>query len=66
MRWPRASLAFVLGSRSDPNWAKACYSVNWARSSLMEPASFLMIFVWAEEPTRETEMPTLMAGRTPW
>ena len=25
-----------------------------------------MALVWAFEPTRDTEMPTLMAGRTPW
>jgi hypothetical protein len=25
-----------------------------------------MAFVCAFEPTRDTEMPTLMAGRTPW
>ena len=24
-----------------------------------------MALIWAEPPTRETEMPTLMAGRTP-
>jgi hypothetical protein len=25
-----------------------------------------MALIWAAPPTRETEMPTLMAGRTPW
>ncbi len=29
------------------------------------PATFFIAFGWALPPTRETEMPTLIAGRTP-
>ena len=29
------------------------------------PETFFMPLIWALPPTRETEMPTLMAGRTP-
>jgi hypothetical protein len=29
------------------------------------PATFFIALTWALPPTRETEMPTLMAGRTP-
>jgi len=31
----------------------------------MRPATFFIGPIWAEPPTRDTEMPTLMAGRTP-
>ncbi len=31
----------------------------------MPPPSFLMMLVWAAPPTRDTEMPALMAGRMP-
>lgn len=33
--------------------------------TLRDPATAFMILVWAADPTRETERPTLMAGRTP-
>merc|ERR1712107_315241 len=36
-----------------------------ASSSFMEPATCFMDLVWAAEPTRDTERPTLMAGRIP-
>ena len=29
------------------------------------PATFFIAFVWASPPTRDTEVPTLIAGRTP-
>ena len=66
MRWPRSSFFLVEASRSEPNWAKAYSSRNWARSSLVVPATDLMVLVWAAEPTRDTERPTEMAGRMPW
>ena len=31
----------------------------------MRPATFFIGPIWALPPTRETEMPTLIAGRTP-
>ena len=30
------------------------------------PATCRMARTWAEPPTRDTELPTLMAGRMPW
>ena len=36
-----------------------------ASSRRRRPATFFIAFVWAFPPTRLTEMPTLMAGRTP-
>src|SRR5581483_7237176 len=65
VRSPRASWARVPASRSEANWAKASSSRYWARSRRSLPATFFMAFVWALPPTRLTEMPTLMAGRTP-
>ncbi len=64
-RWPRLSWARVALSRSEPNWEKAASSRYWASSSLMDPATDFMAFTWAAPPTRETEMPTFRAGRTP-
>ena len=48
------------------NWAKAAISRYWASSSLIEPATFFIALVCAAEPTRLTDRPTLIAGRTPW
>ena len=45
--------------------AKASSSRNWARSSLRVPATAFMALICAAPPTRDTELPTLMAGRTP-
>ncbi len=64
-RSPRASWRWVAWSRSEPNWANASTSRNWARSSFRRPATDFIAFTWAFEPTRDTEMPTLIAGRTP-
>ena len=36
-----------------------------AMSSRSDPATFFMALFWALPPTRETEMPTLMAGLWP-
>ena len=62
---PRVSWSRVALSRSDANWAKAARERYWARSSLSGAATFFMALVWASEPTRETEMPMLRAGRWP-
>ena len=35
------------------------------RKCLSNEPTFFMALVWAAEPTRETERPTLMAGRIP-
>ena len=32
----------------------------------MEPDTFFMAFVWAEDPTLDTDNPTLIAGLIPW
>ncbi len=53
-------------SRSEPNAANASSSRNCAKSSRSRPATFFIALICAEPPTRETEIPTLMAGRTPW
>ena len=52
-------------SRSEPNWANASSSRYCESSSRSLPATFRIGVVCAEPPTRDTEMPTLMAGRTP-
>ena len=54
-------------SRSEANCENACTSRNWASCSLSWPATFLsfIALVCALPPTRDTEMPTLTAGRTP-
>ena len=64
-RSPRLSCCCVAASRSEPNWAKASRSRNAARSSRSRPATFFIALVWALPPTRDTEMPALIAGRTP-
>ena len=58
MRW-------VSASRSEPNWAKASRSRYWESSIFSLPATFFIGVSCALPPTRDTEMPTLMAGRTP-
>src|SRR4051812_8537297 len=65
MRSPLARVRWVDGSSSDPNCANASSSRYWARSSFNRPATLRMARTWALPPTRETEMPTLMAGLTP-
>ena len=65
MRWPRASCCWVDLSRSEPNWAKAASSRYWARSSRSLPATCLHGLDLGRAPTRETDSPTLTAGRTP-
>ncbi len=62
---PRVSACWVARSRSEPNWANASSSRYCASSRRRRPATLFIAFVCAEEPTRDTEMPTLTAGRTP-
>ena len=64
-RAPRASVRWVAASSSEPNWANASRSRYWASSSFSLPATLRMALIWAEPPTRLTEMPTFRAGRTP-
>ncbi len=64
-RLPRASVRCVSSSRSEPNEANASRSRNCDSSPFMRPATFFIGPIWALPPTRETEMPTLIAGRTP-
>ncbi len=52
-------------SRSEPNCEKAASSRYWASSRRRLPAIFFIALICAFPPTRETEMPTLIAGRTP-
>ena len=58
-------MACVSASRSEPNCANASSSRYWESSSRSRPATFRIGVVCAEPPTRDTEMPTLIAGRTP-
>src|SRR2546426_562759 len=65
-RAPRLSCACVDLSRSLPNCANAASSRYCARSSRSVPATCRIALTCAEPPTRDTELPTLIAGRTPW
>ena len=65
MRSPRASCFWVSGSSSEPNCANASSSRYCERSRRSLPATFFIALVCALPPTRETEVPTLIAGRTP-
>ena len=65
MRAPRASCCCVALSRSEPNCANAASSRYCASSRRSVPATFFIALICAAPPTRDTEMPTLMAGRTP-
>ena len=64
-RRPRSSCLRVASSRSEANCANAASSRYWARARRTPPPSFLMTLVWAAPPTRDTEIPALMAGRIP-
>ena len=64
-RSPRASVRWVSGSSSEPNCEKASSSRYWESSSFRRPATLRIGVIWALPPTRETEIPTLIAGRTP-
>ena len=45
--------------------ANASSSRNWARSSFSVPATARIDLICAAPPTRDTELPTSTAGRTP-
>ena len=64
-RWPRDSRRWVEASRSEANWAKAAISRYCASSSFMVPATCFIALIWAAEPTRLTDRPTLIAGLMP-
>src|SRR6202000_648775 len=64
-RAPRSSWAREAASRSDADAAHDSRAGNWDRDRLGWPATFFMALVWAAPPTRDTDRPTLMAGRTP-
>ena len=64
-RSPRSSCAFDTASSSEPNVANASSSRNCARSSFSVPDTDFIALICAAPPTRDTEMPTSTAGRTP-
>ena len=55
----------VAASKSEPNCANAATSLYCANSNFKEPETCFMAFICAAEPTRETDKPTLIAGRIP-
>ena len=55
----------VAASRSDPNCVNTMSSRYCERSSRSLPLTFFMPLICALLPTRDTESPTLSAGRTP-
>ena len=57
---------WVAASKSEPNCAKAAISLYWASSSFIDPETFFIALVWAEDPTLETDRPTFIAGLIPW
>ena len=62
-RAPRFSCCLDAASRSEANIAKASRSRYCASEIFSVPETAFMALVWAEPPTRETEMPTSTAGR---
>ena len=64
---PRSSCLRVASSRSEANCANAASSRYWASARRTPPPVSLrfMILVCAAPPTRDTEMPALIAGRMP-
>src|SRR3954454_10017870 len=53
------------GVQVGENEANASSSRYWGRSRRSRPATDFIALICAEPPTRETEIPTLIAGRTP-
>ena len=49
----------------DDYWANTAISRYWASSKRRLPDTFFMASCWALRPTRDTDRPTLTAGRTP-
>ena len=64
-RAPRRAASATPLSSSDPNCANASSARYCAIVIRSVPAIFLIALIWAFPPTRETEVPTLIAGRTP-
>jgi len=64
-REPRSSWAREAASRSDANAANASRSRYCDRLRRRLPATDLIALICALPPTRDTERPTLMAGRMP-
>ena len=64
-RTPRFSWAWVDLSSSLPNCGKGRQFPVLGQVQTQLPATCFMALIWALPPTRETESPTLMAGRTP-
>ena len=62
---PLSMTRAVTASMSPPNLVNDSSSRNWAWSIFSVPATFFILLIWALPPTRDTEMPTLMAGRMP-
>ena len=64
-RAPRASCFCDSLSSSEPNCANASSARYCAIAMRRVPAIFFIALICAFPPTRETEVPTLIAGRTP-
>ena len=64
-RAPRSSCAREAASRSEAKEANASRSRYWESASLSPPATVFIALICASPPTRDTDRPTLMAGRTP-
>src|SRR5690606_13135509 len=62
-RAPRSSWRFDASSRSEANAANASSSRYCDRSIRSEPATSFIALTCASPPTRDTEIPTSMAGR---
>ena len=62
---PYCNCSFVAASRSELNCVNTSISLNCAKSIRILPEAFFIAFVCAAPPTRDTERPTLTAGRIP-
>src|SRR5713101_5431563 len=62
---PRSSWAREAASRAEAKEANASRSRYCERASFSPPATFSIALICASPPTRDTDRPTLMAGRTP-
>ena len=64
-RSPCANVSVVAASKSLPNFANACISLNCASSSFKEPLTCFIALICAALPTRDTDKPLSTAGLTP-
>ena len=64
-RLPRASVRWVSSSRSEPNERERLEVAELRQLALHAARDLRIGPICALPPTRDTEMPTLMAGRTP-